>query len=330
MPNHDRDTAYLQQLIDSCETPIIPRQNPLTGDALWVIRAPLLLPSNRIVLLDGAHLRMADGVYANMFSTEAPLGGPCEHKKNISILGRNGAILDGGLYNGLSEKNALTDGLPHIFYNNMIFMRDVDGFEIRGLTIVEPRHWAVNLHYCANGTIADIEFRCSNQARNQDGIDLRFGCHNIVIENIRGTTGDDTVALTALCGERTRRLLAIENRDQDIHHVSIRHVEAACTGGHGIIRLLCHDGLRVHDILVEDITDRNFEIGKKNHAAIRIGDKNYCSRKPAEDSDMYNITVRRVTTDAPVAIKLHGIPENFVFENIQSPEGEILVNTKQA
>lgn len=32
---------------------------------------------------------------------------------------------------------------------------------------------------------------------NQDGVDVRKGCHNLVIENISGVTGDDAVALTA-------------------------------------------------------------------------------------------------------------------------------------
>ena len=33
---------------------------------------------------------------------------------------------------------------------------------------------------------------------NQDGIDLRMGCHDILIENITGYTGDDLIALTAI------------------------------------------------------------------------------------------------------------------------------------
>ena len=69
---HTKDTAYLQALINSAETSVIPRKNPLTGDDLWIIDSPLLLDSNKTVILDGAHLRMADGVYANMFSTLKP------------------------------------------------------------------------------------------------------------------------------------------------------------------------------------------------------------------------------------------------------------------
>ena len=42
-------------------------------------------------------------------------------------------ILDGGEYNGLSEKNSLKDGNPHISVNNLILFTNVDGFTIRGL-----------------------------------------------------------------------------------------------------------------------------------------------------------------------------------------------------
>ena len=325
---HTHDTAYLQDLINTADTAVIPKKNPLTGDELWIIDAPLMLDSNQTIVLDGAHLRMADGVYANMFSTEFPLGGQCQHKENIAILGKNGAVLDGGKYNGLSEKNAGRDGLPHIFYNNMIFMRDVDGFEVSGLTVAEQRHWAMNFLHCANGRVSDICFHASNHAKNQDGIDLRFGCHDIVIENIFGTTGDDTVALTALNHTPQNRFY-IPDRCGDIYNVTVKNVQAACTGGHGIIRLLCHDGLQVHHVLIEDIIDKNFEIGKKNHAAIRIGDKNYSSLKMAEDSDIHDITIRHVKTDSSIAIKCYGIPKNMKYEDIEASDGEMIVNTKE-
>lgn len=328
MTQHTNDTAYLQAMIDGNQTAVVPKRNPLTGDDLWIIDAPLILESNKTVILDGAHLRLANGVYCNMFSTEFPLGGACKHKEHIAIIGRNGAILDGGEYNGLCEKNAGRDGLPHIFYNNMIFMRDVDGFEISGLSIVEQRHWAMNLLHCANGKICDITFQASNQAKNQDGIDLRFGCHHITIENICGTTGDDTVALTAL-NHTPANPFYLPDRCGDICNITVKNIDAACTGGHSIIRLLCHDGLQVHHILVEDVTDRNFEIGKKNHAAIRIGDKNYSSIKMAEDSDIHHITLRRICSDAPTVIKLYGYPEHFVYEDIIATDGgNLLLNSK--
>ena len=73
----------------------------------------------------------------------------------------------------------------------------------------------------ANGYIGDLDF-CANDTgidgngceyhglkrdkyaevlvKNADGVDLRQGCHDIVIENLTGFTEDDSVALTALNG----------------------------------------------------------------------------------------------------------------------------------
>ena len=49
----------------------------------------------------------------------------------------------------------------------------------------------------------------------------------------------------------------------------------------------------------------------------------------AEDSDIHDVTVRRVKTDSPMAIKCYGLPENMVYEDIQVTDGEIFVNTKE-
>jgi len=331
---HSKDTAYLQKLIDSSDTAVIPRKNPLTGDEMWEIETPLILTSNKTVILDGAYLRLKDGVFSQMFATEWPLSTApdetFELKKNIKLLGKNGAAIDGGVHNGLTEKTARLEGRPSILVNNFIHFRGVDGFEVSGIKMIEPRHWAMTFHHCSNGCIADIEFDCSNKAPNQDGVDLRFGCHDIVIENITGTTGDDTVALTALRWPEHPH--AIKSLCPDIYNVVIRNVSTACTGGHGIIRLLCHDGIKLHDVTVENVTDRNNMLGIKNRAPIRIGDKNYAKIRPALESEMYNITVKNVTTDSPVGIKLHGDPKdfvNFVYSDIKlTSGGDVIMNTK--
>ena len=321
---HLGDTAYLQKLLNETGEIIIPRENPLTGDAVWLIRRRLVLDSNTTVILDGAHLRLDDGVFEQIFTTEPEMGMDHTAKENIKILGKNGAVLDGGNFNGLTEKTQRKNGLPRVLNNSPIFFRNVDGFEISNLRILEQRYWGMTFYNCCNGVIRDIDFEANNGAPNQDGIDLRMGCHHIVIENILGKTGDDTVALTALRG-RFRNPFIPEDACPDIHDVIIRNVVAECTGGHGIIRLLCHDGCKVYNITVEDILDKAVDGGRRSQAAIRIGDPNYSSISHAKDEDMYNLTVRRVRTDAPAAIKLHGNPANFVVEDIDNKGGEILM-----
>ena len=79
------------------EKVLIPRANERTGCDLWIIDSAILLPDHITVELDGAHLRLADGVRDNIFRNQncatekgATLDGEqCE----IHLVGKNGAIL---------------------------------------------------------------------------------------------------------------------------------------------------------------------------------------------------------------------------------------------
>ena len=82
-----------------------------TVSGAWEIESEIRLPSHFTLVLADCHLRMADGTLCNMFVNEhhgTPEGGSVTGTdRNISILGRGEAVLDGGKYNGLSEQNAV-------------------------------------------------------------------------------------------------------------------------------------------------------------------------------------------------------------------------------
>ncbi|MBE6611380.1 MAG: hypothetical protein E7632_02705 [Ruminococcaceae bacterium] len=52
-----------------------------------------------------------------------------------------------------------------------------------------------------------------------------------------------------------------------------------------------------------------------------LGDTAYLQRQINDNAE---IVIPRVVTDAPMAIKLHGNPANFVYEDIDNKNGEIL------
>lgn len=320
---HSGDTAYLQNLIRENEIVTIPKENPLTGDAIWIVSSPLFLTSGKTVILDGAHLRLADGVYSNFFATEVPPGAPMTKDDllhDIHILGQNGALLDGGIHNGLTEKTANKDGRPHILNNTFVYLRGVVGFSVKHLRIIQPRYWGLTFAFCSEGEISDIEFEAANDAPNQDGIDLRVGCHDIVIRDIRGSTGDDTVALTGLLGITGQKQL-IEGLSQDICNVVIENISAYVTGGHGIIRLLCHDGVKLYNVKIAHVHDGSIDCdGVRCQAAIRIGDRNYSTFRHALPEEMHDITVEDVETNAKYAVKLYGGPQNFVLRDVRTTD----------
>ncbi|MCI8387333.1 MAG: hypothetical protein HFE63_02560 [Clostridiales bacterium] len=315
MINSMVDTKYIQGLVDAGRDVVIQAVNPATGENVYNISEAIVLRSGTHITLDGCILRLADGVYTNVFISEGAYDTPDEIT-DISIVGINGATLSGGEPNGLTEKTANKDGLPAVTKNTMIFFRNVHGFKISGLRISDPRYWGITLIYTSDGIVENIEFKAANNVPNQDGIDLRRGCHDIEINNITGSTGDDTVALTALFNKASEKY-NIMNASPDIYNVKISNISAEVTGGHGIIRLLCQDGIKMHDISISNVYDRLIDTKlTRCQAAVRLGDMRYWTISQSEVGDMYDITIDGVTTNAPIAVKQQYEIPGLVMSNI--------------
>lgn len=342
-------SEYIQSMIAAaCEQGT--RQITVTGK--YEIESPIRLPSDFTLLLENCHLRMADGSFCNMIVNEhcrTPEGQTAEGTdRNIRILGKGQVILDGGEYNGLSERNSLKDGRPHISHNNLILFTNVDGFDIRGLHLCRQRWWAMNFIFCRNGSIRDIDFRADSRwidsegithdtlgaraygtaekanvdyegiiIKNADGIDLRSGCHDILIENITGFTEDDTVALTGLHG-MMEQMFEVPGLDPDIHNVIIRNVmsSAFCAN----IRLLNQSGIRLYNILIDGMMDTsaNSPYMERGGSGIRIGDNHLYGTRHATPDETFNITVRNVYSRAGAVMRLAGAMRDCLFENIRS------------
>lgn len=116
------------------------------------------IPSDFTLILADCHLRMADGVYSNMFvnqNHDTELGGTLEGTDhNIAILGKGRAILDGGNYNGLSEKTHSKEGRPHVTKNCLVLFSNVDGVTVRNIACHNQR-------YGSDRTVAGPENRIS-------------------------------------------------------------------------------------------------------------------------------------------------------------------------
>ena len=296
----DSDSRSIMNAIAAASSPEsesrtirIPRRNARTGEDLWEISETILLPSDMTVILDDCHLRMADGVMCNMFRNEnmykegslTPEG----EQSDIHILGYGDAVLDGGNHNGLDEITMKQPGMPHVRSNNLILLHNVSRYSLEGFRCVNLRYWAINQLFCRNGYLAHLDFQAGKHYRNQDGINLRIGCSDILIEHITGYTGDDVVALTAL-PKGSDRTLAVEGRAPDIHDVTIRCVRAnTCQS---IVALRNHDGAKLYRIQIENITDsgaRYYPWG-----VVRLGENNYFRERESVLGETYEITVRGV------------------------------------
>ncbi len=309
---------------------VIPRCNARTGKPLWVIDRSVLLPSDCTLVIDNAHLRMADGAICNMFRNRnacTPEGNTeAGTQRNIRIVGRGGSLLDGGEPNGLNEFTSGEDGRPHVMENLTIYMHNVVGFAVENLHIRDPRWWAMAFMFCEKGRIERIDFDLTRHRqdsherwRNQDGIDLRVGCNNILIRDISGEVGDDMVALTALSGFEKGQM--VEGRSTDIHHVMIHGIRGI-TNMCALVRLLNHSRHRTHDIDIRDVMEVSRPgLENKTQMAIRIGDyvwpyfqndQSQCVRH----GEIFNIHVENVHTRALTAIITSLTVRNFTARNI--------------
>ena len=299
--------------------------NPEDENGVWTIYRAIELPSHMTIIIDNCTLRLANGVFCNVFCNarayrETMNSG--DEQSDIHVIGMGEAVLDGGNHNGLVERTSERDGYPHIIRNTMLLLRNVRNFSVKGLTVINPRWWGMTFFYAKEGVISNLTFDARNNAPNQDGIDLRVGCSHITIENISGYTGDDSVALTALSG-RIEQVMAVSDEDPDIHDICIKKIRTEVTGGHHIVRLLNHDGNRLYRIDISDIFDRTLETGgMRAKAALKIGDMLYSNLWMAQAGETHSITAHHITTRAQYAVLFeNGSVTNAQFTDIKNDEG---------
>lgn len=323
----DRIEAAIAEAVRTGERSIeIPRMNAARNGALWLIDRAILLPSDFTLILRGCIVRLAPGTQDNLIRNAGTVMQPMQGNQNIHILGIGNPVLSGGL-----KAHFDPPGDRSGWRTIGVLLYDVQHFTVDGLTLEETQAWGISVENgCSNGRISNIAFKDSNKMPNQDGVDIRKGCHDILIENITGAVGDDAVALTGLrnakdqtnSSSRTMQIGGNYARENDdIYNITIRNVQAKCTGGHGIIRLLNHDGIRMYNIIVRDIIDTSTGKEPRVQAAIRIGDTNYSSIRKSELGEMFNITVDTVKTRGKIAVLIKGPLKDSVIQNIMGFDG---------
>ena len=312
----------------------IPRVNERTGEERWIIDETVYLPSDTEILFDDAHLMLADGCFCNMFAAR---GGSTADAAlhNITLRGRGNACLDGGHYNGLSERNCNQAGRPHVCVNTTLLFANVKQLVVEDLTLARQRWWAITNVGVRHARFSRIRFAAElsrideegvhhpNEwpthiremyVKNADGIDLRIGCSDILIEDISGFTGDDTVALTALGGFERHLGLFPEGLSPDIHDVTVRRIRSEVFGCVSV-RLLNHNGNKLYNVTVEEITNLNTDGIRRAHAAVSIGDKNYAQALSAP-GETHHITVRTVRAAAERGVSLCRALQDSVIEDV--------------
>lgn len=330
---------------------VIPRTNLIDGQrrTTWLIDSAILLRSDTTLELDNCHIKLSDRCRDNfMRSANCGLGiTDIQPMQNIHICGIGHVVLEGADRPRATGDSGKTLGTKTYgtdagvegesqqgdWRNIGILLAFVEHFSIENITVQDSHCWAISLERCAHGTLRNIDFASSGYKTiddtrqtilNQDGIDLRMGCHDILIDNITGYTGDDLVALTAIpradipAGSVASTMVSAgEDRGQgldDIRHIIVRNVKGYCRGRHHIVRLLNTSGVKMHDILVDGLIDTSPD-NLQCKAAVKIGDHSY-GGGVAPLGDTSRIIVTNVTSKSLHTILIGGSLSDSILTNL--------------
>lgn len=342
---------------------VIPRQNRRADGVrdVWLLDSAILVRGGTLLVLENCHLKLSDRCRDNFIrSANCGLGvTDVKPLTDIHILGRGAVLLEGADHPRATGDSAKTLGTRTYgtdagvagqsqtgdWRNIGILLAHVERFRIEGMRIRNSHCWAISLERCGQGTVRDIRFESTEYRTidgkrrtnlNQDGLDLRQGCHDITIENLTGHTGDDLLALTAIvkagstAGSADSTMVsAADNRgggQDDIRHVTIRHVRGYSVGGHHIVRFLNAGGLKIHDVILDGVLDTS-PAGHACKAAVKIGDKNPAWGGITPLGDTCRLVISRVITRARSPVLIGGSLADSTIRDVtrHGGAGEVVV-----
>lgn len=227
-----------------------------------------------------------------------------------------------------------------------ILLANVEHFSISNLKMVEGHGWHISLEECAHGYVEKIEFdACMSKVidgmrmniENQDGIDIRNGCHHISISDISGKTGDDVVALTAIADEifrpggslRTTHVMHNDwtKRDRNVHDIQIRNVTAYSHLCY-TVRLLPANA-KIWNVVVDGIIDTS-PVVHDHGGVVLLGEPDSAYGKNLPDGLRF-ITLSNVICGSKRAVRVSGYLWDSVISNIvnRNPGCKALIVEKE-
>lgn len=284
--------------------------SPVELNGLYLVDAAVIIRSNTKIILNGT-VKGAVGIRDNIFRTESAEFAPTtilnRATRNFYIKagaggGFAGSDEDWGTYpaTGVSGQSWRAIGM---------LLANCENYTVDGLRVKSTNLWGICNEQARFGKIINIDFDQDGRLPNQDGINVRHGSHDILIENITGTAYDDLVAITNLEHSPDLHVLGSTVYDPnvsnlDIFNVIIKNVVsrqetkfANFSPPHygGGVLILCEDGLKIYNVTVDGVANR------KAQFYIGFTSIQYWVTTQAVYGDMENINVSNV--NSPIYIR---------------------------
>ncbi len=317
----DRINQAIDAVAGTGRRVVVPRKNLATDGEkqVWMLDSAILVRSNTTLELNHCHIKLSDRSRDNMIrSANCGLGiTDIQSMRGIFIYGVGNVLLEGADHprsTGDSAKKLVKNkedlsGEFHESYgtdagvsgesqtgdwrNIGILLACVDDFRVENLKIKDSHAWAISLERCSSGYIGNIKFDSREGKmidgehrviRNQDGLDLRAGCHDITIENLSGRTGDAMLAPTNLPypeGGDPGMLESTEvsgskyrGESDDLHTIFMRNISGYSVGGHCIVLLLNTRKGKLYNVVLDGVIDKS-PPDRPCAATIIIGSRRY-------------------------------------------------------
>jgi hypothetical protein len=274
----------------------------------FVIGGAILIPSDRTVYLKNCKVRLLDAIYDNIFRNSDYVNG----NSNINIIGLGNAVLDGNsVGNGNDDYATYPLGTAGVHRYNGIFLCNVTGFVISDVFFSDSSHYHITLQRAINGLVHDIYFTQKTTTRNQDGISIIFGCHDIEIYNISGYTKDDFINMHI--GPVTANLQAIDIPDAgvgDVYNIDIHDIDIYNSALGSLYAAIVANGNKEYNISYKDCVLR--KVGSVYYNYIGYG-------TPASSEFWHDITMDNIVVGANARAELYFFNSDmrdFVSTNI--------------
>jgi polygalacturonase len=358
------DSQRIQQAIAEAKKKggvvTIPANNA-NGTHRWLLDEAILLPSDLTVILDNCTIQLSDSCRDNMFRSDnvgAGIEAPGRNR-NIHLIGVGKVVLkgadnprstgDGARQLTLDPDAERKKGNWRVSYgsdaahperkqkgdwrNIMILIAQVDGFSLKNVRVENSHAWAISFERATQVELSDLDLYNPEEITvkgrhvkvfNKDGIDLRQGCKNFRIRNVRGFTADDFIALSSLTAptaldRKAGSLLSTmvtkggwHGPEDDTEQIFISDItcESICRG----VAIRASDSASIHHIYITNLVSREASGVGGKHNALLLGGKGYGAL--SEPGKINHVYLQNVVSTGHAAVMIEAPVADCHFMNV--------------